>query len=232
MNLSTARGKPPGSLIRDDLRLSTMRSVCVKPAQFLGNLIEPGLFILGDVWKRKTVVIGGGIVFYLAMLLMSASSSFWLLMPPSFLFIRFRAFVSLSQARLWTSTPTATTEHGALDVCRVVWASSSGSLMLGGMILLDLGWRELFLSANDFFTAAGHFRRPIPYANGTIATADESEPVTFRTGVRNAIHALRHREVLRWLTLLQFSDLMLDVLHGYLALYMVDVVGVEKRRPG
>lgn len=32
--------------------------------------------------------------------------------------------------------------------------------------------------------------------------------------------------MLRWLILLRFSDLMLDVLLGYLALYFVDVVGV------
>jgi FSR family fosmidomycin resistance protein-like MFS transporter len=36
--------------------------------------------------------------------------------------------------------------------------------------------------------------------------------------------------VLRWLTLLQFSDLMLDVLSGFLALYFVDVVGVTDTR--
>ena len=30
---------------------------------------------------------------------------------------------------------------------------------------------------------------------------------------------------MRWLVLLEFSDLMLDVLYGFLALYFVDVVG-------
>lgn len=37
--------------------------------------------------------------------------------------------------------------------------------------------------------------------------------------------ALRQKEVLRWLVLLEFSDLMLDVLLGFLALYFVDVAG-------
>jgi FSR family fosmidomycin resistance protein-like MFS transporter len=37
---------------------------------------------------------------------------------------------------------------------------------------------------------------------------------------------LRRREVLRWLILLQFSDLMLDVLLGFLALYFHDVAGL------
>ena len=44
---------------------------------------------------------------------------------------------------------------------------------------------------------------------------------------RGAIAALRRREVVRWLVLLQFSDLMLDVLHGFLALYFVDVAGLS-----
>jgi FSR family fosmidomycin resistance protein-like MFS transporter len=33
--------------------------------------------------------------------------------------------------------------------------------------------------------------------------------------------------VLRWLILLEFSDLMLDVLHGFLALYLVDVMNLS-----
>jgi FSR family fosmidomycin resistance protein-like MFS transporter len=48
----------------------------------------------------------------------------------------------------------------------------------------------------------------------------------------DALRALRRVEVLRWLTLLQFSDLMLDVLLGFLALYFVDVVGVTPARAG
>jgi hypothetical protein len=64
-------------LIRDDMKLSYDEvGLLLSLPNFLGNLIEPGLFILGDVWKRKTVVIGGGVVFTLAMLLTSASSSF------------------------------------------------------------------------------------------------------------------------------------------------------------
>jgi FSR family fosmidomycin resistance protein-like MFS transporter len=52
---------------------------------------------------------------------------------------------------------------------------------------------------------------------------DEEAPGLLR-GLLNAFGALRRGEVLRWLTLLTFSDLMLDILLGFLALYMVDVV--------
>ena len=51
-------------------------------------------------------------------------------------------------------------------------------------------------------------------------------PPGFVGGVRNAVLSLKRAEVLRWLTLLEFSNLMLDVLLGFLALYFVDVVHV------
>ena len=42
----------------------------------------------------------------------------------------------------------------------------------------------------------------------------------------DALRALRRGEVWRWLILLDCADLLLDVLLGFLALYMVDVAGV------
>ena len=50
--------------------------------------------------------------------------------------------------------------------------------------------------------------------------------------VRDALRVLRRREVLCWLTLLEFSDLMLDVLLGFLALYFVNVVGTTPAQAG
>jgi hypothetical protein len=41
---------------------------------------------------------------------------------------------------------------------------------------------------------------------------------SLKGGVVNALGALRRCEVMRWLTPLAFSDLMLDVLLGFLAL--------------
>jgi FSR family fosmidomycin resistance protein-like MFS transporter len=44
------------------------------------------------------------------------------------------------------------------------------------------------------------------------------------------MRALRRGDVVRWLVLLNTSDLMLDVLHGFLALYFVDVMGATDGR--
>jgi FSR family fosmidomycin resistance protein-like MFS transporter len=43
--------------------------------------------------------------------------------------------------------------------------------------------------------------------------------------MRQALRAFRQPGVLRWLILLAFSDFMLDILLGFLALYVVDVAG-------
>jgi len=42
---------------------------------------------------------------------------------------------------------------------------------------------------------------------------------------RFTFSALRNWNVVRWLVLLEFSDLMLDILYGFLPLYFVDVAG-------
>jgi FSR family fosmidomycin resistance protein-like MFS transporter len=42
---------------------------------------------------------------------------------------------------------------------------------------------------------------------------------------RLTFSALRDWTVVRWLVLLEFSDLMLDILYGFLPLYLVDVAG-------
>lgn len=51
-------------------------------------------------------------------------------------------------------------------------------------------------------------------------------------GFRSAFAHLRRGEVWRWLILLEFSDLLMDVLLGYLALYFVDVAGVSEAQAG
>jgi len=91
-----------------------------------------------------------------------------------------------------------------------------------------LGWRELFLLcvglAVTVLGVASRFR----FGPG------QAEPrrVDFLAGVMEALRALQRGEVLRWLTLLEFSDLMLDVLLGFLALYLVDVAGAGPYQAG
>ena len=72
-------------------------------------------------------------------------------------------------------------------------------------------------------------RFPFGSAQPAVGNLDEaagSPTIAFLDGLWDALRALRRRDVLRWLLLLQFPNLMLDALLGYLALYLVDVAQV------
>jgi FSR family fosmidomycin resistance protein-like MFS transporter len=70
-----------------------------------------------------------------------------------------------------------------------------------------------------------------PFATPAASLA-EHERVGLWDGIRGAFRALRRREVLRWLILLELADLVMDGLHSYLALYFVDVVGLSETQAG
>jgi FSR family fosmidomycin resistance protein-like MFS transporter len=98
----------------------------------------------------------------------------------------------------------------------------AGPLLLGAALALGGSWRGPFfvlaLAALALTLLAA--RHPLPDAALTDAGSGG-----LKLGLRQALGALRRPEVLHWLILLFFSDFMLDVLLGYLALYIVDVAG-------
>jgi len=197
----------------------------------ISSLIEPIFGILSDTWRRRVLILGGGVAFGLSALFTSASQSF---LPLLLTFIMFYpasgAFVSLSQAALMDSDPARREKNMA----RWTFAGSvgvvAGPLALSAAVAARIGWRGLFVifGAITFLLLAGVWR--MPFENGK--SHDDEEPLTFRAGLKNAAQALKRRDVVRWLALLQFSDLMLDFLYGLLALYFVDVVGVSPGEAG
>jgi MFS transporter, FSR family, fosmidomycin resistance protein len=66
--------------------------------------------------------------------------------------------------------------------------------------------------------------------DGERLQAAPPRPAPFRESARTAWRALRRREVVRRLCLLELADLMLDGFHGFIALYFVDVVGAAEGR--
>jgi FSR family fosmidomycin resistance protein-like MFS transporter len=96
-----------------------------------------------------------------------------------------------------------------------------GPLALGVGVSLALGWRGVMGLMAGLSLALVLLGFTMPYPGG-----DPEARFSVRTvfkGVRDAVLSVRRPGVLRWLVLLQFSDLMLDVLLGFLALYLVDV---------
>ncbi len=213
-------------LIRDDLGLSYIQiGLALSLPGILASFIEPFIGILGDVWKRRVLILGGGLFFVLSLFITVVSQSY---IPLLFAFILFHpssgAFVSLSQASLMDSAP----ERHEQNMARWTFAGSLGvvlgPLLLSGFIVLGFGWRPVFLLLGFLSTLLLFFAwRLVPQAGNPSADLPRFRDVF--DGLRNAFNALRNRQVLRWLILLEFSDLMLDVFYGFLALYFVDVAG-------
>src|SRR5688572_5727762 len=73
-------------LIRDDFRLSyTQVGVILSVPPIVGHVVEPLLGVLGDVWRRRALVLAGGVVFAAGTLLVGLSTGFALLLAASIL---------------------------------------------------------------------------------------------------------------------------------------------------
>jgi FSR family fosmidomycin resistance protein-like MFS transporter len=213
-------------LIRTDLVLNYLQiGLALSLPGILGNMLEPILGILGDVWRRRVLILGGGVFFALACFLTAVSRNFlFLLISFVVFFPASGAFVSLTQATLMDAAPARHEQNMA----RWTFAGSlgvfCGPVLLGGAVLLGLGWRGGFtavaLLAALMVAAAWRVLPTLP-----VKLLPGSRRADLWAGILAALKALRKRAVLRWLVLLEFSDLMLDGLYGYLALYFVDVAG-------
>jgi FSR family fosmidomycin resistance protein-like MFS transporter len=191
-------------------------------------IVEPFLGILGDVWRRRLLILAGGVCFVLALLLTSMSASFILLLISFTLFYPASgAFVSLSQATMMDSNPSRH-DH---NMARWTFAGSLGVVLgpplLVGISAIGFGWRGVFLAlaflAGIILILAW---RKIPRDPIHLPRFPSFSGLS--DGFRSAFTALKQPGILRWLILLEFSDLMLDVLLGFLALYFHDVAGLTE----
>jgi FSR family fosmidomycin resistance protein-like MFS transporter len=114
-------------------------------------------------------------------------------------------------------------ERHEVNMARWTLAGSVGAvlgpLVLTAALALGAGWRGVF---------AGLALLTLPLVAGArAAPASPAVHESFAAALRGALEALRRRAVIRWLVVLEATDLMGDVLLGYLALYFVDVVGLS-----
>ena len=221
-------GEAAWPLIRNDLGLSYVQiGLALSVPGILGNIIEPFLFVMGDIWKRRVIVLSGGVFFAFSLVLTGVSAAFY---PFLFSLILFNpasgAFVSLSQASLMDSDPARHEQNMA----RWAFAGSLGVIfgpvLIAALALLDWGWRPAYwlLTALSLLVLFAAFKR-LPDSS-SVSTSFPSFRAFFDS-FGASLSALKNRIVLRWLILLEFSDLMLDILHGFLALYLVDVMNLS-----
>ncbi|MFM8425721.1 MAG: MFS transporter, partial [Chloroflexota bacterium] len=225
-------GETAWPLIRDDLNLSyTQIGLLLSLPGIIAAFIEPFIGILGDVWRRRLLILGGGILFTASLFMTSTSYSFIFLLFSFILFFPSSgAYVSLSQANLMDSDESRHEQNMA----RWTFAGSlgvvTGPFLLGLFVYLGLGWRGTYallasLSALSLIVAFRYL--PADKKNTPFPSFNE-----VFDGFKSAFQSLKRKEVWRWLLLLEFADLMLDVLFSFLALYFVDVVNVNETQAG
>jgi FSR family fosmidomycin resistance protein-like MFS transporter len=227
-------GEAAWPLIRDDLTLSYIQiGLLLSLPGIIADIIEPFIYIIANTGKQRLLMLTGGVTFTLAVALTALSHSFWPLMIATILFFPSSgAFVNLAQGALIAGEP----DREEQNMARWTFAGSLGvvvgPLVLGAAVTLGFTWREPYW-VMALFSLALLLMAARVVRNGFSATDEEEGPhPTLMQSIRALFAALKRREVLRWLVLLEFSDLMLDILLAYLALYMVDVAQVTPAQAG
>jgi FSR family fosmidomycin resistance protein-like MFS transporter len=126
------------------------------------------------------------------------------------------AFVSLAQATLMDLAPAARERNMARWTLAGSFGYVGGPVLVASAVWVGFGWRAALAGLAVAAVPVVLLTRRLPLDG---ARNGES----LRESLRYALRALRRREVRRRLALLQASDLLLDVFHGFLALYLVDV---------
>jgi MFS transporter, FSR family, fosmidomycin resistance protein len=214
-------------LIRSDLGLDYAEiGLLLAVPGIVAAVVEPLIGLGGDSGRRRALILGGGAAVTAAVLATALAPGYAVLMaafvvnwPAS------GAFVSLSQATLMDLDADRRERGMALWTAAGSIGVVAGPLLLVAALALGLGWRETMVAvaAGAAVTTAWVARLPI---------AEHRDGGSIASVARDAVRAVRSREVVRWRLLLEAADLMLDVLHGFLALYFVDVAGLSAAEAG
>ncbi|MCJ7551769.1 MAG: MFS transporter, partial [Anaerolineae bacterium] len=142
----------------------------------ISGLTEPVLGILGDIWKRRVLVLGGGTVFALSLLLTGLSRTYvWLLLSFVLLSPASGAFVGLSQATLMDVAP----QRHERNMARWTFAGSLGLVLgpavLAGCLALAFGWRAIFIGTAAVTTGVVLLARRIPFGDPQSAAGSSGE---------------------------------------------------------
>ena len=226
-------GETAWPLFRDDLHLTyTQIGLLLSLPGIIAAFIEPFIGVLGDIWRRRVIIMIGGVLFTASLFMTSLSFSFLFLLLSFILFFPSSgAFVSLSQANLMDSDTTRHEQNMARWTFAVSLGVLSGPLLLGLFVYFGLGWRGAYAALASLSTlclvAALRYLPP-----DSVASLSFPSLRVVLDGFRAAFVSLKRVEVWRWLLLLEFADLMMDVLFSYLALYFVDVARATEAQAG
>jgi MFS transporter, FSR family, fosmidomycin resistance protein len=228
-------------LIKHGLSLSYFQIGLLSAVPLIaGSLLElPFGVISGTGARRQLFILAGGLVFITSVLAAGLAPVFAvLLVALTIFFPASGTFVSLSQSALIDSA----TDRQAQRMARWTLAGSAGAvagpLLVAAVLAAGGSWRLAFMACAAcsvmawlVVAATGRTHR----AGGPVVAGPDPDPAAVRTdhgapadddsgwpGWRLAIGIVRRSGVVRWLLLLEVSDLLLDVFTAFLALYLVE----------
>lgn len=213
-------------LIRTDLGLSYSEiGILLAAGAVAVGVVEPVLMVLGDTRWRRALILGGGLALAAAFGLVAVASG----LPP--LLVAFAigspasgAFVILSQATLMDLNPGRQSHAMARWSVAGSLGSLAGPILFAGVLLLGGTWRIAF-AAFGFATlvlVGLLYRRRLQAPGDGHPQAEGGAQL-----MKGLWQAITDPALLRWIALLEFSDLMLDMLASYVPLYFTDVVGIS-----
>jgi MFS transporter, FSR family, fosmidomycin resistance protein len=178
--------------------------------------------------RRRLAVLGGGIVFVLSLLAVAGARSFIVLLAAFTVFFPASgAFVSLTQAELMDAWPARRPQIMARWDLAGSTGAVAGPLLLTAVLAAGGGWRVayLVLAALAAVTWLGTCLAEPPAASADApgADGDPGPGAAWTARAREVLGALRDWSTVRWVVLALVADLLVDVLTGFLALYLVDV---------
>jgi FSR family fosmidomycin resistance protein-like MFS transporter len=222
-------------LIRDSLHLSYGQVGLLAAVPLIaGSLIELPVGVLaGTGPRRRRVVLAGGLVFIAALLAAAAASTFAALLAALVLFFPASgAFVGLTEAQQLDAAPARRAQFMARWTLAGALGAVAGPGLLAAVVAAGGSWRTAFvvtaLAAAAAWLGLAAAGRAGPSPGETVPPDAPADPEP--AGLRSALRAARRPAVLRWLILLQVSDLLLDVLTGFVAVYFVAAAGASPAR--
>ena len=228
-------------LIKHGLSLSYVQIGLLSAVPLIaGSLLElPVGVISGTGARRRRFILAGGLVFIGSVLAAGLAPEFAaLLIALTIFFPASGTFVSLSQSALIESA----TDRQAQRMARWTLAGSAGAvagpLLVAAVLAAGGSWRLAFIAcaacsvlawlavaATGRTDSAGGLGAARSDSDTTSAGTDDGAAADDGSGWpgwRLAFEIVRRSGALRWLLLLEVSDLLLDVFTTFLALYLVE----------
>ncbi len=210
--------------------------------------------LAGHGRRQRIAVLAGGVVFIASLAGAAAAHSFAALLVAFVVFFPASgAFVGLTESGLMDADPARQELNMARWNLAGAAGAVAGPFLLLAVLAAGGSWRAAYLALAGcavlaWLGVARSGPRPLPppagspgdagragdtdragetgrgIDAGSAAGPDRADDAGRAGATRRVGSALRQPGVIRWLVLLQLSDLLLDVLTGFLAVYLVDVV--------